>query len=224
MENSGFEGFVRDLGYQGDVSGTKYFSEGGCFVLGENFIFVSDIFEKTDELFEAYLKFKTGLDVPFNFFPSVSTTYNGHIDLDYQIVDPLKLIYYRPNKGEECKKEKAIETLEQIADLHDYRLRAYCEGIKLVADENVRPYLSQHSEGVFGLDDVPLGDPSFTKLIKTWHGINSIVNGNSFFTFYVDSSERNFLEGNGMEVVEIPSGMLDLGAGLRCVYGELDLE
>ena len=53
---------------------------------------MSDIFEEHEEDFLELLK-DSRLDLPIYFMPSITSTYNSHIDCDYQIIDRLRLVY-----------------------------------------------------------------------------------------------------------------------------------
>jgi len=53
-------------------------------------------------------------------------------------------------------------------------------------------------------------------------GVNAIVNERFFFTSYIHPKEEEYLGKKGVKAVVVPMGRVNLGAGLRCVYGEFN--
>ncbi|MCX6815215.1 MAG: hypothetical protein NTY20_06215 [Candidatus Aenigmarchaeota archaeon] len=204
-----FGKMLRKLGYQKDIEPNIPLSEGGCYVFGDEFILISDIFEKSKGKFEKILH-NSGLEKPAYFVPDLTHTEGGHIDCDYQIIDSLKLIYGSGNvfcNGNYEMFTKARKTLEEIAKRHNYDMRKYesSEDKKIQADiKNWEKFCSE--------------------LGQKHNGINSIVHDGKLFTGSIHPEEKEYLQERGMDVITVPLGKMNVGSGLRCVYGEFNLD
>jgi hypothetical protein len=193
LDRKPFRKMLKELGYQKDIEPDVPLSEGGCYIFGDEFILISDIFERFREKFEKILH-NADLEKRAYFVPDLVQSESGHIDCDYQIIDSLKLIYGSENLF--CEKyggfetvAKARKTLEEIAGKHNYDIRKY----------------------------------ESPKRGKKRNGINSIIHDNKLFTGSVHPEEGEYLQGRGMDVIRVPLGKMNTGSGLRCVYGEFNL-
>lgn len=199
-----FGGMMDDLGYKGPGYSDELLSEGGLYVMGKEFILISDNLEQNNDFFKEIMD-KSGLNIPFYFLPSLTSTSGGHIDCDYQVIDSLRILYAGHNAmtGDTDKDKKIRKRLEDIASKHNYELRLY-------RHEEVTP-----SHGLKIADF--LGT-----LAKRTNGINFITNG-VVLTGAIHPEEKEYLSQKGMETAVIPLGNVSPGAGLRCVYGEFNL-
>jgi hypothetical protein len=193
LDKKPFRKMLRKLGYQKDIEPNVPLSEGGCYVFGDEFILITDAFERFQEKFERILH-NAGLEKRAYFVPDLVQSESGHIDCDYQIIDSLKLIYGSENLF--CDKYRSFETvtkarktLEEIAKKHNYDIRKY----------------------------------QSSRLGQKRNGINSIIHDGRRFTGYIHPEEREYLQGRGMESITVPLGIMNTGSGLRCVYGEFNL-
>lgn len=231
FKNSPFKRMMKKEGYKKKILPMKSLSEGGRFVFGEEFVFISNCYgPMPDEMKEFIKKIQPGkygpvlggqeedIDIDADnhkvqrfigylkkkipgkelyFMPTIRGG-NTHIDCDYQIIDPLRLIYVSIDL---CKNSNTIdrirsevkEKLEKIAERHNFELRKY----RIIKSE-------ESPSGIF-------------------NGINSILYNNKFFTGNIHPEEKEYLERRGLEVIVVPLGGVDGGAGLRCVYGEFNL-
>ncbi|MDI6721850.1 MAG: hypothetical protein QMD85_05630, partial [Candidatus Aenigmarchaeota archaeon] len=155
--------------------------------------------------------------------PSVSSFSRGHIDCDYQIIEDLNVIYVGRNVWD-SKGRKALKNMEEIAREHNYDLRNYKTLPGYISLISGGEEFIEHDEkrGMI-LHEPPPGHRAFSRYIKVHTGINFIVNENSLFTGFIHPNEEVYLRSKGMQAVEIPLGMMDAGAGLRCIYGEFTL-
>jgi hypothetical protein len=215
-----FNDFMKKLDYHNEIFPQDSFSEGGCFVFGENFWLISDIFEKNSEVISELQK-RTDVDIPFYFMPSISSVYNSHIDCDYQMIDKLKLLYINQNITEVRipEVEKARKRLEDIARMHNYDIREYPsldkEDIALLKKEDLD--IDEYGSAV-----AALSDDNYKFFLKS-SGINFISTGSLLLTGFIHDKEKEFLESKGLEVKMLPIGKVNCGAGLRCIYGEFSL-
>lgn len=229
FKKSAFKRMMDALGYSKRIVPAPLLSEGGFYVSGEEFVFILNAFEDVLGISEKF--FKTMLKKQPHFIPALSSL-NGHIDLDYQIIDTLRLIYASSNafKDDECRQK-----LEEIAEIHGFDVREYpvekpMLDRKKVSEESA----GKHSVVMWRYDST---DSLSEKIIAPgvdWDlvdemllgpkkGINSIINDNVFLTNYINPKEKEYLEKRGLKVVVVPLGDVTPGAGLRCVYGEFTI-
>ena len=95
---------------------------------------------------------------------------------------------------------EALSKLEAIADKHDYTLRKF-------------PYAFEGNEEMYFAN---YGH----RLPK---GMNMIITDSKIITSDIHPDERKYLERQGIEVCIVPLGRLKPGAGLRCMYGEFEI-
>ena len=114
-----FEEFMRKLEYDKDIIPDPTVSQGGLFVQGDEIILVSDIIEPDAEHMERFVR-QLGYDADICYVPSISSRFNGHIDLDYAIVDRARILYHRGSNT-----ERNNNGLETVAAQHSYEFREY---------------------------------------------------------------------------------------------------
>lgn len=209
---------LSELNYALEVVRDKSSSHGGRFVLGKEFVLFSDDFSTEKRRVKTFLR-SAGLDVPYYFLPSLTSIGAGHIDCDYAIVDPARVLYGSPGvfsspgliRPDDSEKQalKGLKELEHIARAHNFELREY--------KPDPANYLGEAPpDGNRAWDASNLWE-EFSKRGK---GINLIVDGRNIFTSEIHPEERIYLRGKGIEVVVVPLGKVNMGAGLRCIYGE----
>lgn len=209
LNNKQFIELMERLGYGKNIELSEFLSEGGRYIIGKEFVFIPKLYEWIWDILEPELRKHVG-DIPVYFMPSITSFGREHIDCDYQVVDKAKLIYVGSvlynNKREDCR--FACNKLEEIARMHDYDLREYKLPVdcKLLVKDDALTYTEE-----------------LVDFIRIHNGINSIVDDDLMLTGFIHPDEKAFLEQRGMKVVEVPVGMLDPGAGLRCVYGEFSI-
>ncbi|PIN86388.1 hypothetical protein COV19_04880 [Candidatus Woesearchaeota archaeon CG10_big_fil_rev_8_21_14_0_10_44_13] len=207
-------------------------SEGGKYVIGNEFVLISNFFkpmkggildipseepgplggprldiEKHDKILLNYVQRIKDMSLGKEVYivPSLTSTNGDHIDCDYSIIDSLRVIYTSPNAFHEEYGTK--EKLEKIAERHNFDLRLY-----------------KNCEEEIGKIDKDAGfDVFFKERAKHTNGINSIINNGTLLTGAIHSEEKEYLESRGLKVIVAPLGDVDIGAGLRCVYGEFNL-
>ena len=204
-KKSPLEEKLKEIGYDKKVASHEILSEGGLYVIGEEFILISDAYERDADVFEKVIK-NTCLELPIYFVPSMTSIRGGHIDCDYQIIDTKKILYGGHNTfhGDSKDSEKAIKVLEKIMEEHDYELREY------VFDETEF--------------DEPSGlDFDFKDIFCRMNGINFITNNREIFTSSISHEEKRYLHDKNISAFAVPLGDTAAGAGVKCVYGEFTL-
>ena len=113
--------------------------------------------------------------------------------------------------------------LEAIAKRHNYDIREY-----KAFDENEIPVVVKEEDIERYIDGSAVITPesnegSYYDLFLKMTGINFILNGSRLFTGFIHPEEKEFLQSKGLEAKVVPTGKVNCGAGLRCIYGEFNL-
>lgn len=183
-----------------------------------------------------------GLDKPYYVMHQVSTPFsigvqspgqnmfndmqwdaaNGHIDTRIGIVEDAKIIYVTPSKGPNLKgndlfREENNKQLEKIVRDFGYELREYPYNPMMIK------YLHE------GNCVLPKNYRKHSKRFSAEHIIGPLINGINFitdddklFTSYISREEKKYLSSKGVEAITVPINYGLNGAGLRCVYGEIN--
>ncbi|MFA6088444.1 MAG: hypothetical protein WC755_01145 [Candidatus Woesearchaeota archaeon] len=213
----GFLDYMKNIGYNKHILPSEYLSEGGQFLFGKNFVLVSSIFKKElfDRLFKDVINTENIHSAPF-----YSNQVQAHIDMDYQLLEEFGIVYY--DERLLTKKDEfrgAATLLERISEQYCCELRKYpqpSEGI-VISKKDVR---TVNGKDIY----VPnIDDYTHLDYFKKFNGINFIVDNYKIFTSHIDEKERNYLKMKGADVFIVPTGLISVGAGIRCVYGEFNI-
>jgi hypothetical protein len=147
---------------------------------------------------------------------------NGHIDTRIGILESAKIIYLAPTLKMSIDKRDHIKeinmaTLDKIVKEFGYKLREYPYDIMML------------KFALNGVRELPLDYQTLSKKFTPnfvvgplINGINFITEGDKLFTSYISESEKKYLAQKSIEVIKVPIKYGFNGAGLRCVYGEVN--
>jgi len=202
---SNFVKELRKIGYDKEIRFEHVLSEGGLLIVGNEFILMSDGYEGQSDKIRRRLK-DFDVNIPVYYMPSLSNNPGSHIDFDYNVIDSLKIIYGSRDvfHGECEESEKGVSLLETIAKSYGYELREY-------------KYNRQKENESDGSEDFA------ERITRGTKGLNFIKDENKIFTESIHPDEEKYLKNKGIEVIVVPLGKVDPGAGLRCVYGEFNI-
>lgn len=181
-------GYKKKVIYTDEEDGTY---DAGYFIFGKKFILYSQFFRRSEKGYSQLMKEEEMDQIPF--FVKVQSSPDGHVDVDYAVVDAANLIYYSHTIAAH---PEIVSDIKKIAKRFGYSAREF--------------KVDHHSVDI---------DEILNQLI----GINLIQDGNRVMTSSMHPDERRFLEKSGIDVIEIPVGRITTSGGLRCLYGELSL-